>query len=49
MNEGLNIKATARVTIKKYDENGESIGTEEHEVELTQEEVNNLWHSLQQE
>ena len=49
MIEGLNLKATARVTIKKYDENDEFIGTEEHEVELTQEEVNNLWHSLPQE
>lgn len=49
MNEGLNLKATARVTIKKYDENDVFIGTEEHEVELTEEEAKNLWHSLQQE
>jgi len=49
MNEGLNLKATARVTIKKYDENDNFIGTEEHEVELTTEEASNLWHSLQQE
>lgn len=48
MNEGLNLKATARVTIKKYDENNMFIGTEEHEVELTEEEVSNLWRSLQQ-
>lgn len=49
MNEGLNLKATAHVTIKKYDENGEFIGSDEHEVELTKEEANNIWHSLQQE
>lgn len=49
MNEGLNLKATARVVIKKFDEHGNFIGDEEHEVELTKEEVNNIWHSLQQE
>ncbi len=49
MNEGLNLKATARVTIKKYDEDGVFIGIEEHDVELTNEEASNLWHSLQQE
>lgn len=49
MNEGLNLKATARVTISKYDENDNFIGTEEHVVELTQEEASNIWHSLQQE
>lgn len=49
MEEGLNLKATARVTITKLDEHGKVIGTEEHEVDLTKEEANSLWHSLQQE
>lgn len=49
MKEGLNLKATARVTLTKLDENGNVIGTEEHEVDLTKEEANALWHSLPQE
>lgn len=49
MNEGLNLKATARVTLTKLDENGKVIGTEEHEVDLTKEEANALWHSLPRE
>lgn len=47
--EGLSLKATARVTITKLDENGAIIGTEEHEVELTKEEAEALWRSQQQE
>lgn len=46
--EGLNLRATARVTIKKYDENGVLIGTEEREVDLTKEEAEALWRSQQQ-
>lgn len=49
MNEGFKLNAKARVTITKLDENGEVVGTEEHEVELTKEEADALWHSLQQE
>lgn len=46
--EGLNLCATARVKLTKYDEAGNFIGTEEHEVELTKEEAEALWHSQQQ-
>lgn len=46
--EGLNLKATALVTLTKLDENGNVVGTEEHEVNLTEEEAATLWHSLQQ-
>lgn len=49
MEEGLNLKATARVSITKLDERGIVIGIEEHEVDLTKEEAESLWHSLQQE
>lgn len=49
MKEGLELKATARVTLTKLDENGKIIGVEEHDVDLTKEEANALWHSLQQE
>lgn len=47
-NEGLSLKATARVRLTKLDEAGNVIGVEEREVELTQEEANNLWLSQQQ-
>lgn len=47
--EGLTLRATARVTINKYDENGTLIGTEESEVDLTKEEAEALWRSQQQE
>lgn len=47
--EGLTMRATARVTIKKYDENGALIGIEESEVDLTKEEAEALWRSQQQE
>ena len=47
--EGLNLRATAKVTLTKLDENGKVIGTEEHEIDLTKEEATELWHSLQQE
>lgn len=46
--EGLRIKATARVTLTKIDENGAIIGSEVHDVELTKEEVDALWQSQQQ-
>lgn len=47
--EDLNLKATAKVKLTKLDENGEVIGVEEHEIDLTNEEAHKLWHSLQQE
>lgn len=47
--EGLNLKATAKVTLTKLDENGQVIGVEEREINLTKEEASELWHSLQQE
>ena len=46
--DGLNLKAIARVTLTKLDDNGSVIGHEEHDVELTKEEVEELWRSLQQ-
>ena len=46
--EGLNLKATAQVTITKLDENGNVIGVEKHEVNLSREEAEALWHSQQQ-
>lgn len=46
--EGLNLKATAKVTLTKLDENGNVIGVEAHEIDLTKEEASELWHSLQQ-
>ena len=49
MKEGLKLNATARVIITKLDENGEVVGAEEREVELTEKEASELWHSLQQE
>ena len=47
--EGLQLKAKAKVKLTKYDENGNVIDVEEHEVELTKEEVEALWHSQRQE
>lgn len=47
-NEGLQLKATATVRLLKYDENDTLISTEEHTVELTEEEANAIWHSQQQ-
>ena len=47
-NEGLHIKATARVRLTKIDDAGKVIGVEEHNVELTPEEAETLWHSQQQ-
>lgn len=43
--DGINIKATAHVVLKKYDEHGKLIGKEEREVPLTKEEVEAIWHS----
>ena len=43
--EGLRLRATARVKITKYDENNCVIGVEEHDVELTEEEAKTLWQS----
>lgn len=47
-NEGLNITAKARVKLTKVDENGNVISTTEHEVALSREEAEALWHSQQQ-
>lgn len=46
--DGLNLKATAKVKLTKLDEHGKVIGVEEHEVELTREEAEAIWHSQQQ-
>ena len=45
----VNLTAKARVKLTKLDEHGEVIGIEEHEVDLTREEAEALWHSQQQE
>lgn len=47
-NEGLQLKATATVRLTKLDDVGNIIDTEEHIVDLTEEEANALWHSQQQ-
>lgn len=46
--DGLKFKATAKVTLTKVDDKGNVIGHEEHDVNLTKEEAEKLWHSLQQ-
>lgn len=48
-NEGLNISAKAQVTLTKFDAHGNIIGTEEHEISLTEQEAKDLWHLQQQE
>lgn len=47
--DSLHLKATAHVTITKLDEQGNVVGTEVHDVELTKEEAEALWHLRQQE
>lgn len=47
--EGLKLKAKANVKITKLDENNQVIGYTEHEVELSDEEVEELWRLQQQE
>lgn len=47
--DGLNLMATAKVKLTKLDDAGNLISVEEHEVELTREEAEALWHSQQQE
>lgn len=49
MEARVNLTARARVKLTKLDEHGEVIGIEEHEVDLTREEAEALWHSQQQE
>ena len=46
--EGAQLKAVAKVKLTKLDECGNVIGIDEHTVELTEEEVEALWHSQQQ-
>lgn len=47
--EGINLKATAKVTLTKLDEDGKVIGVDVREIDLTQKEASELWRSLQQE
>lgn len=49
MEATVNLTAKARVKLTKLNEHGEVIGIEEHEVDLTREEAEALWHSQQQE
>lgn len=49
MSENLQLRATARVKLTKVDENGAIIGVEEHEVELTEKEAQEIWRLQQQE
>ena len=49
MESTLNLAAKAKVKLTKLDEAGNVIETYEHEVDLTREEAEALWHSQQQE
>ena len=49
MEATVNLTARARVKLTKLDEHGEVIGIEEHEVDLSRDEAEALWHSQQQE
>ena len=46
--DSLSLKATAKVKLTKLDEYGHIVGVEEHLVELTKKEAEELWHSQQQ-
>lgn len=46
--EGLHLNATARVKLTKLDEDGNVIGVEERDINLTEEEALAIWHSQQQ-
>lgn len=48
MSESISLKATARVKLTKCDEAGNVVEVEEHEVKLTKEEAEELWHLHQQ-
>lgn len=47
--EDINLKAIAKVTLTKLDENGNVIGVDTREIDLSKKEANDLWRSLQQE
>ena len=47
--ENLKLSAKAVVKLTKIDEAGNVIAVDEHEVELTEEEANALWHLQPQE
>lgn len=49
MEAKLNLTAKAHVKLTKLDNNGNVLSIDEHEVELTREEAEALWHSQQQE
>ena len=49
MKDGLNLSAKVKVKLTKLDDNGNVIGVEEHEGNLTREEAEALWQSQQQE
>lgn len=46
--DGLKLTAKAVVKITKLDDNGQVVGSQEHEVNLTKEEAEALWLSQQQ-
>lgn len=46
--EGLQLKATARVKLTKLDNDGNIVAVEEHEIQLTEQEVEAIWQSQQQ-
>lgn len=46
--ENLELKAVAKVRLTKTDEFGNIIGVEEHTVDLTKEEAEEVWRSQQQ-
>ena len=49
MESNICLTAKAKVKLTKLDEAGNVIETKEHEVDLTREEAEALWHSQQQE
>lgn len=49
MSEPAKLKATAHVKLSVFDENGQLVRIDEHEVELTEEEAKQLWLSQQPE
>ena len=47
-NDGVPVSATAHIRITKLDDNNNIIAVEEHDVDLTLKEAEELWHLQQQ-
>lgn len=48
MTENMQLRAMAHVKLTKKDEQGNIISVEERDVELTEKEAEEIWHSQQQ-